>query len=283
MRFPHSLGSAWMIPAAVFLTLSGALVKSAAQNLHMNAYELVFWRVLFAVVFLAAQALLLKRSFRTAVPLQHLWRSLAGTGGLMLFFYGLAHLPLGTAVTLNYTSAIFLALLSVWLLKERPSAQVWAALLSGMAGIVLILQPSLQSGQFQAALLCLGSGLCSGYAYLKVRELSLSGEPAWRIVFYFSLTAAVVSAAAATWQGWTRPPLHGIATVAGIGLTALAGQLALTHAYKIGQKFTVAALSYLTVALSALYGAAVFGDVLTWADALGIALIIVGGIVSSLR
>ncbi len=273
-----------MVVAAFFLTLMGVGVKTAGLRWQMNPYELVFWRVTAGVVFLGAHALYLRRDLRTSHPKAHLWRGLAGTGALLLFFYGVLRLPLGTAVTLNYTSPFFLAVLSVLLLKERPPLRVWLALSLGLGGVVLLLQPSLAEGQLWDALLCLGSGLGAGYAYLQVRQLSQLGEPAWRIVFYFSLTAAVVSALAATFfAGWTPLTWDKLPLLLGIGVVATLGQLALTRAYHVGQKFTVAALSYLTVVFSALYGAGFLGESLGVWEISGIVLVILAGIGSSLR
>ena len=60
-------------------------------------------------------------------------------------------------------------------------------------------------------------------------------------------------------------------------------QLALTRAYQVGRTFTVAALSYLTVVFSALYGALWLGEALGGQEAAGIAIIVTAGIVSSLK
>ena len=69
----------------------------------------------------------------------------------------------------------------------------------------------------------------------------------------------------------------------GIGLSAVAGQVAMTHAYKVGRKFMVAALSYLVVVLSAIYGAYVFGETLSTVAILGIVLIVASGVLAGLK
>ena len=55
----------------------------------------------------------------------------------------------------------------------------------------------------------------------------------------------------------------------------------MTHAYHVGQKFTVAALSYLTVVFSAIYGVIFAGERIGWLEILGITAVILAGIVSS--
>lgn len=275
------LGSLWQVLAALCFTIMGILVKIATQKFHMHEYELVFWRVIFAVVVLGVQALLLGQSFKTAYPVAHFWRSLAGTVSLLMFFYGIAHLPLATAITFSYTSSIFLAVLSVVILKQLPSRLTWIALVLGFVGIMMLLRPTIVSVGVVPSLIGLCSGLVAGYAYLQVRELSLLGEPTWRIVFYFSALASIGAGLATTFfKGWTAVSLEALPYLLGIGLSAVAGQMAMTHAYKVGRKFMVASLSYLVVVLSAIYGAYVLGEMLGIWAILGIVLIVASGVLA---
>ncbi|ULJ63232.1 DMT family transporter [Wielerella bovis] len=277
------LGSAWIIVAAFFFTLMGVLVKQAGTQFNMTHYELVFWRVLLAVIVLAAQARWRGHSLKTPYLKEHFERGITGSISLLLFFYGLTHLPLATAITLNYTSALFLALFSIILLHEKPSAKMWFGLLFGLAGIVVLLQPAFSSGMAMQTVIALGSGVFAGYAYLQVRELSQAGEPAWRVVFYFSLMSGVIAAVFATFHGWHLPTLSSIPILLGIGITAMFAQLAMTRAYHVGRKFTVASLSYLAVVFSALYAWLFAGEPLGWLEILGMVMIIVAGVVSSLK
>ena len=197
------IGSLWMVVGAIGFSIMGLLVKMTGTRFEMHEYELVFWRVVFAATVLGLQAALTKKQFSTRYPQAHFWRSLAGTISLFMFFFGLVHLPLATAITFSHTSAIFLAIFSVILLKQFPSRLTWFALMLGLCGIMLILRPSILGHGLLPTLIGLTSGAMAGYAYLQVRELSLLGEPSWRIVFYFALLATLISAIASTVVGWT--------------------------------------------------------------------------------
>lgn len=170
------LGSGWMVIAAAVFALMGALVKKAGSDFGFGFNELVFWRTAFGLVVLGGLALLRRQDFRTPHWHAHLSRGVAGTLGLMLFFYAIAHLPLATAVTLNYTSSLFLALLSFLLLKEKIAPNMLAGLFLGFVGIVILLRPTFAAGQEWAGLVGLSAGLAAGWAYLQVRELSLLGR-----------------------------------------------------------------------------------------------------------
>lgn len=272
------LGSAWMIVAAAVFALMGMLTKTAGQRFGFGFHELVFWRGFFGVLLLGLPALWQGRAWRTRYWRAHLWRGLAGTLGLLLSFYAIMHLPLGTAVTLNYTSSLFLALLSYVFLREKIArAMVWALAL-GFVGIVLLLKPAFSAGQALAALVGLGSGLAAGWAYLQVRQLAVLGEPAWRVVLYFCVVSTGVSGAMAWVAGWQMPSAAAWPHLLGIGLTATLAQWCMTRAYHVGRKFTVAALSYLTVVFASLLGVWVLGEPLGGQEILGMAVIVAAGV-----
>lgn len=277
------LGSLWMVGASVCFTIMGILIKQTSIQFGLHEYELVFWRVVFALVVLGVQAYLLKYSFKTIHLKSHFSRSFSGTISLFMFFYGIIHLPLATAVTFSNTSALFLGLLSVWLLKEKPSALAWFALVVGFVGVAMILQPTLLNYGVLPTAIGLGCGLVAGYAYLQVKELSKVGEPSWRIVFYFSLIATLMSAVASTLKGWTAINSQMLPYLLGIGLFAMGGQLMMTYAYQVGRKFMVASLSYLVVVLSSIYGAFVLHEMLSVVAIIGIVLVILSGVFGGLK
>ncbi|MDO5687633.1 MAG: DMT family transporter [Neisseria sp.] len=280
MKHSPAAGSLWMLAATVSFALMGVFVKRAGS--HFAFYELVFYRTAFAVVVLTVLALMQQRQFATPHVFAHVWRGLAGTLGLVLYFYAVVHLPLATAVTLNYTSPLWLAVLSVVFLRERLSRNVVWMLLCGFIGIVVLLRPSLNSGQEAAAVIALLSGAAGGWAYLQVRELTRLNEPEWKVVWSFSLIAALCCALwgfAAGWHGISR---NHVPDLIGIGFFALIAQLCLTRAYKVGQKFVVASLSYFTVVFSVLFGLLVFGEILQWQEWAGIVIITLVGVAGSL-
>lgn len=282
LKMKYKLGSAWMIVAAFLFALMNILVKNAAVQLDMNPYELAFWRSVLPALMIFCGTLIRGQTLKTPFFLGHMKRSVAGTTALLLAFYGLSQLPLASSVTLNYTSVVFIAILSIVWLKETPSLKTWIALLMGLAGICLMLKPAFESDRLIETLITLSGGIFTAFALLQVRALSFMGEPAWRIVFYFSVVAAAISAILATWSGWHSLTLESLPYMIGIGGTGLLAQLAMTHAYHVGQKFTVAALSYLTVVFAAIYGVVFAGETIGLIEILGIVAVILAGVVSSL-
>jgi drug/metabolite transporter (DMT)-like permease len=185
-----NLQSLWMIVASALFACMGVCVKLGASL--FSAAELVFYRGAIALAGLAGFVLLRRLALATPHWRAHLWRSLTGSASLLLYFYAISVLPLATAVTLNYTSPLFLALiLAVWA-GERVRAALYLALALGLAGVVLLLRPSFAAEQWLGGLAALASGAGAGVAYFNVRQLGRLGEPEWRTVFYFSLASTLI-------------------------------------------------------------------------------------------
>lgn len=273
-------GSFYMVIACLSFALMIVCVKLAGQKFAMHTYEITFWRVLFSLVVLGGFSWVKGRDFRTAYPKAHFWRSLAGSVALLMNFYVAIHLPLATASVLQNTSTLFLGILSIIILKQKPTLINWLSLILGFIGVVILLKPT-EGGDLFAMLMGLTSGAISGYAYLQVRELSLLGEPAWRIVFYLSLLSTLISGVLALFFGFTPLSLANLPYIVAIGITALAGQLLMTYAYQVGQKFVVAVLNYLGVVFAMLFGVMWFGERLDAWALLGIVIIVASGIISA--
>ncbi len=274
-----------MLVAAALFALMGVFVKFGAA--HFSSTELVFYRTLIGLTSIGGLAVARGWVLRSAHWVRHMKRGVVGYFALLLYFYAIAHLPLGTAVTLNYTSPMFLAALSAILLHESLSKRVWWSLALGFVGVAVLLKPTLGADQWFAGLVGLLSGAMAGWAYLHVRELSRLGEPEWRVVFYFSLVSCV---GGIIWMGYESQfgVIHSVRwdnlwILLGLGGTATLAQLALTRAYAQGQKFVVASLAYSTVVFSTVLGAVLWGDSLPLSSYLAIGLIMVSGVFASRR
>lgn len=197
-----------------------------------------------------------------------------------MFFYAIAHLPLATAMTLNYTSPLFLAGFMPLMLNERPKKILYLAIAISFVGVLLLLKPSISGEHFFAGLVGLASGCGAGIAYLHVRQLGKLNEPDWRTVFYFTLISTIGSGIWMLLSNASLPTVKEVPLLLGIGITATVAQLALTRAYRTGKTLIVASLSYATVIISSLFGVLFWGEHLSISEWLAIALIVVGGVIS---
>jgi len=268
-----------MLIAAFGFAVMGALVKVGAAK--FNSAELVFYRSLFGLMAIYVYIFAKKLPLATLVMGKQMSRALVGFASLVLFFYAIAHLPLATAVTLNYTSALFLALLMPLMLHEKPKPILYAMILLGFVGVVMLLKPSFAKQDLIAGSVGLLSGFGAAFAYVHVKQLGNLGEPDWRTVFYFTLISTIASGFWMLLQSYTALAWNDIPTLLGLGTSATIAQLAMTRAYRTGKTLTVASLAYTTVIFASLFGVLFWQEALSLSEYIAIGIIILSGIVSA--
>ncbi len=279
--------ASWMILASLFFSMMGVCIKYASA--HFHTFELVFFRGLIGVVFMASICRMQGITLRTPILMMHVWRSVVGVTSLAAWFYALGHLPLSTAMTLNYMSGVWVAvflvggtLFSGKMREIRRQVPIVLAVLAGFGGVVLLLRPTIEQDQWLAGVVGLLSGLIAALAYIQVAALGRLHEPEARTVFYFSVGTTVVGAALMLITGmsaWLWPSFLWLLPV---GVLAALGQLCMTKAYSRGSTMVVANLQYSGIVFGALFGLLLFGDHINLMGWLGMALIMASGIASTI-
>jgi drug/metabolite transporter (DMT)-like permease len=267
-----------MLVAGLMFGCMGVFVKLGAP--YFSHIEMVFYRSFFGLLIISAIMRTQRVSMVTHHWRAHLWRGISGTLALVLFFYCITMLPLATAVTLNYTSPLFLTLLTMVVYKDRFNLPMTVAIGMGFCGVVLLLHPSIQRDQLLTGLLGLISGFLAGVAYINVKQLGILGEPAARTVFYFTLIATVSTGVWMLFNTVHPVTPRGFGILLGMGSTATFAQLAMTHAYRTGNTLVVGSLAYSTIVFASVFGMLLWKEVLPLDSWLGMALIIAGGVLS---
>jgi S-adenosylmethionine uptake transporter len=218
----------------------------------------------------------------------HVWRSVVGVTSLAAWFYAIAHLPLATAMTLNYMSGIWVAVFLVGgtlvmgqLQQATRQGPIVLTVIAGFGGVILLLRPTIEQDQLFAGIVGVLSGLVAALAYIQVAALGRLNEPEARTVFYFSVGTAIGGAALMLLTGvspWVWPSVLWLLP---IGVLAALGQLCMTKAYSRGATLVVANLQYLGIVFGALFGLFLFGDQIPLMGWLGMALIMASGIAST--
>ena len=278
-----------MLLAAFFFATMAVCVKIASAS--FNSFELLCYRGLLGMLFMWLLARSRGVSLATRHFSMHAWRGLVGVVSLGAWFYAIAHLPLATAMTLNYMSSVWIAALLVGgaLIAWKPGAgaampgqgPLMLTVLAGFAGVMLLLRPTLGQDQLFAGLVGLLSGVTAAIAYIQVMTLGKLGEPESRTVFYFALGSAVagglgmlaadVSSLNSAEALWLLP----------MGLLASLGQLCMTRAYSQGATLVVANLQYTGIVFGAIYSVLLFGEHIPPAGWAGMALIVASGIAAT--
>ncbi|MBP7855853.1 MAG: DMT family transporter, partial [Candidatus Methylopumilus sp.] len=184
-------GMLWIIIATFFFSLMGSFVKLGST--HFSSVELVFYRSFISLVFLFLYIVISHKEIKTPHLRKQIDRGVVGFLSLAFFFYAIAHLNLGSAMTLNYTSPIFLGFFLPFISHQKIKKSIFICTIVGFTGALLILDPHGEWQSWFAGLVGLVSGIGAALAYIHVIQLSKLNEPDWRTVFYFTLVSSIGS------------------------------------------------------------------------------------------
>lgn len=271
--------SLWMIAASFFFACMGVCVKLASAT--YSAAEIVFYRSFINLLFMLVLVRLRGIPVRTPLWKLHVRRSGSGCVSLILYFYAISMLPLASAVTLSYTSPLFLAVYLAVLGEVRLRGRMALALVLGFVGVILLLRPTFHADQLFGGVIGLASGMIAGLAYFNVKELGERGEIEERTVFYFALVSTVVAATSMLFFEFHSIDLRGGLLLLGVGSFGTLAQLVMTRAYKRGNTLMSASLAYSTVIFASLFGMLFWQETLSAGAWSAIALIVASGVVAT--
>ncbi len=278
----------WMVLGSLFFATMAVCVKFAST--WFNAAELVFYRGLIGMLIMWLLARQSGVALATRHAGMHAWRSLVGVISLGAWFYAIGRLPLATAMTLNYMSSVWVAafLVGAALFSLNPRSgpaprqgPLVLSVLAGFAGVILMLQPTIDQNQAFAGVVGLMSGLTAAFAYMQVTALGKLGEPESRTVFYFALGSAIAGAAGMAVAGISPWDWNHALWLLPVGILAALGQLCMTRAYSHGATLVVASLQYFGIVFGAIYSITLFGDSIPLSGWIGMALIVASGIAAT--
>ena len=269
-----------MLLASFAFAFMGLCIKLASSQ--FSVAETVFYRSIVALLFMQLYINRNGLSLKTAQWRAQLFRSGIGCIAMMTYFTAISLIHLDTAVTLNYTSPLFMALiLRIWF-REPATRYDTLLLLIGFIGVALLLQPAFGNQPPAGLLTGLMAGFLFSLAGLGVRQLGKLGEAEWRTVYFFSLICTV---AGLVWvlagSGFHAVDRRGLWLILGMGGSGLVAQSAMTCAFKLGKTLLVANLQYTTVMFASLFGFLILGEVLSLPAWIGAILIISSNVLMS--
>lgn len=288
---PRYKGIVFMLLAALGFSVMGGAAKALKGS--FTAGQLVFYRNAVGLIFLVPGLFIKPPVQEGGKPLRLAFRGLMGTLALYTLLYCILHIPLGTAMSYNLTSALFIAVFSFFLFKEFHGKRVLLAVILGFAGMLLIYKPVMHLPWYYhvAGLI---SGITSAIAYLTVNRLTKYYDPRI-IVLSFLLSGFLVPLITMVVHYTTGVPADGLFIVdfrlpLGIdwylvllmGLAALFGQYFVTRSYGSDKAGIVSIFGYANIIYSVFIGMALgdpFPDWISWA---GITCIILSGIIIAL-
>ena len=280
-------GVKYMLIASFTFAIMGAFAKLASPSIP--SLEVVFFRNLAGVIIVGVAILKRPMTHKGGKPYLLFFRGFIGFIALLAFFYNIAHISLGDAMTYSKTSPIFTAIFAFLFLHEKLSFKGWLAIFVGFIGILCITQPS-DLGFSKYDLLGIFSGVGAALAYTSVRELK-SYYDTRAIVLSFMLTGTlgplILFIVSPYIEGneldfifseFVMP--QGIIWfyLLNMGIFATISQLLMTKAYCETKAGIVGAVSYSNIFFAIIVGVLLGDNLPSLPTTFGIVLIILSGI-----
>ena len=285
-------GILFMLLASLSFAAMGGFAKVVSQTLP--PVEVTFFRNIFGVVLVGYSIYHIPLKQKGGRPLLLLFRGSMGFAALLAYFYIMAYIPLGEAVTYNKTSPIFVAIFAYLFLGEKLHKSALLAIAIGFAGIVLIAQP--EGGSFDKYdMLGIFSGIGAALAYTSIRELREYYDTRTIVLSFMGvgsiapLILMLVTPYVTVPEGldWIFAPFVwpvGIewVYVSAVGVFATASQLLMTKAYELTKAGIVGTISYTNIVFALIIGILLGDPIPDFWTFLGIIFVIVSGLIVAL-
>ena len=268
-RTPHSraalppdrpLRAALWMTGAIAAFTAMAIAGRAVSETH-DTFEIMAWRSVIGFGLVVAVASVLGRlgEVRANRLGSHLVRNLFHFTGQNLWFWALTMIPLAQVFALEFTSPIWVILLSPLVLGERLTRARLVAAALGFAGILIVARPditNLSPGVLAAA----AAAVCFAASVLMTKALT-RGESIVSILFWLTLMQAIFGIGLALWDGAaTLPTAQTLPWLALIGLAGVGAHLCLTTALSLAPASVVVPVDFARLPVIALVGAHFYGE-----------------------
>lgn len=240
-----------------FFSVADALMKHLSGTYPLP--QTVFFNALFGLVPILVLAAVRggARALATRRPLVQALRGLLGLATGYGAFFAFSRMPMADVYAILFSAPILVSALSAVVFGERVGRARWLAILTGFAGVLVMLRPDgvvIDMG----ALGALGSAVCFALSALLVRHWGRT-ETAASFPFYGNLLALVL-------LGPMLPVVHvapgagDFALMAATGLSAGVALICVISAFRIAPSPVVAPFQYSQIVWGVLFGVVVFGD-----------------------
>jgi drug/metabolite transporter (DMT)-like permease len=250
------IGVVWMVVTGLCFVAVTAIVKHLGSAIP--AAEGAFLRYFLGLVFLIPMIRPILRAHLTTRQFKlFAVRGVLHTGGVILWFYAMARIPIADVTAMNYLSPVYVTLAAALFLGEGVPPRRLAAVVAALIGALVILRPGLREVQ-PGHLAMLATAVLFAGGYLLAKILSDEVSPVV-IVGMLSITVTIGLAPFA-WVVWVTPSLVELAWLFGVACFATAGHYTMTLAFRSAPLTVTQPITFLQLVWAVALGAVVFGE-----------------------
>ena len=281
MSTGNTSGILAMSAAMALFVVSDTFMKTASEG--TNPAQLLFVRglLLVSVIFLLAWRLRALDHIGGLMQSRTLLRTIAEGIGTFTYVVSLAHVPIATALAIHMATPLFVLPLSRWILGERIGLGQILAISTGMAGVLLILRPTVEGFDIWLAV------SLSSAVLFALRDTLTRTIPA-RVPSILVLRGGVIAGTTAgavgvVEAGWGPIGLREFGCVVAAALFVGTGMQLMILAMRSGEISVISPFRYTAILWAVLSGFAIWGTLPDMPTLAGIGLIVAAGLYSLLR
>ena len=277
-----------------------AAMEAQAKYLSesFSVLQIVWARYTFHFVVIAIALLILKIfSYKVIIKKPNLLRvQILRSVALLLmtyfFFASLSKLPLAEATIILFIDPLITIILSPWLLKEKVNLSSWIAVLLGILGMLIVVNPNyilFQPTVDKDWIIGIFYGILGAlfYSLYKIATRVLAPKESTVTSLLFAGAAGVILTSIfmlinfdpiSGTESWESPRINGWILLISVGCFGAIGQLVILWAYAKSKATTLAPISYCHIIWAVLFGFLIFNSLPNVQTVLGALLIVFSGI-----
>ncbi len=259
-----------MLGSTLAFGLMAVAIRYATR--YVPTQEVAFFRNAFGLVALLPMLVRPGRSpLKTAQLPRYFVRSAIGLASMLCGFWAIGHLPMSQAISLSYSTPLFVTIAAVLWLGETVRARRWAAVVIGFIGVLIIVRPG--SANFTpGTLVAVMAAVLSSLVAIQIKQLTRV-DGADTVVFYTYVFWVPLSLLPAVFV-WVWPAGVAWLWLAATGVLGTIGQLLWTRALRLGEVSALTPISFMQLPLVSLLGWLLFNETLDRWTVIGAGIIL---------
>lgn len=259
-----------MLGSTLAFGLMAIAIRYATR--YVPTQEVAFFRNAFGL--LALLPMLIRPGsapLRTQQLPRYFLRSAIGLASMLCAFWAIGHLPISQAISLSYSTPLFVTIAAVLWLGETVRLRRWAAVIIGFIGVLIIVRPGSTSFT-PGTLVAVGAAVLSSLGAIQIKQLTRV-DSADTVVFYTYVFWVPLSLVPALFV-WVWPTGLAWVWLVATGVLGTLGQLLWTRALRLGEVSALTPISFMQLPLVSLLGWLLFNETLDRWTVIGAAIIL---------
>lgn len=259
-----------MLGSTLAFGLMAIAIRYATR--YVPTQEVAFFRNAFGL--LALLPMLIRPGsapLKTQQLPRYFLRSAIGLASMLCAFWAIGHLPISQAISLSYSTPLFVTIAAVLWLGETVRMRRWAAVIIGFIGVLIIVRPG-STNFTPGTLVAVGAAVLSSLVAIQIKQLTRV-DSADTVVFYTYVFWVPLSLVPALFV-WVWPTGVAWVWLVATGVLGTLGQLLWTRALRLGEVSALTPISFMQLPLVSVLGWLLFNEALDRWTVIGAGIIL---------